>query len=666
MNSSSIIALVGVSLLANLNCSPAPPVNPPKNINVDVRKTLNTLIDDEDTDGDKRITINDPRVEGTNKGDRRFWIVAQDGSALEVVGTYYLANLLQELRLAEEAGQETCSLDPAKIFELPSHRISRMINAVYWDGLTRRIDTTGLSRILFDQKISTTDDIKYLYVPDGDSGVFDHFSSFAESHPAERIKVARLSRELTPEYSRSLENRAGLLMLATKISESGSFTGVPYVVPGGRFNEMYGWDSYFIILGLLKDQKVSLAKGMVENAVYEVKNYGKILNANRTYYLTRSQPPFLTSMALEVYAHMPGGKMSKEWLRNALEAAIQEYWNVWMNSDHLTACGLSRYFDSGSGPAPEVEPGHYDAVYERFAQTHNMERKTYESAYKSGRIKDPGLDDYFVHDRAMRESGHDTSYRLEGRCADLVTVDLNSLLYKIERDLAETIQREFSGLMVTNSGKSERSVDWLERLNRRKELVDQLLWDEQQGMFFDYDFVRRERTSYESATTFYPLWSDLASQHQANAVVQNALRSLEMPGGIAASSEKSRGPLDSGRKPRQWDYPFGWAPHQMIVWKGLTNYGFDAAAERLAYRWLFTITSNAVNFDGMMTEKLDVVNRTHEAFVEYGNVGTTFSYITREGFGWTNASYQVGLDMLSPDLRKDLDALLPPEWIFGK
>ncbi len=126
----------------------------------------------------------------------------------------------------------------------------------------------------------------------------------------------------------------------------------------------------------------------------------------------------------------------------------------------------------------------------------------------------------------------------------------------------------------------------------------------------------------------------------------------------------ARGPITDTRPLRQWDYPFGWSPHQMLVWQGLMNYGYTDAARRLIYRWLFTITSNAANYNRTIPEKYDVVRRTHQVFVEYGNVGTEFSYITQEGFGWTNASYQIGLSLLPRKLRGPLNRLIPPEWIF--
>lgn len=632
-------------------------------VKVDVSKTLQSLIQDEDTDGDKRITIEDVHIIGTERGDKRFWILATDHSRYEVSGTYYLSNLLQELKLAEDGGKETSLLTSERIFEPPAERISRMIREVYWDGLTRRVDEEGLIKILGDEKTASLDGFNYLYVPPIDKLAFNYFSEVAKRHPQGQVKVVRLPKNISGEYVRKLDGRHGILSLGLHKGENGQIVGIPFVVPGGRFNEMYGWDSYFIVLGLLEDGRIELAKSIVDNFVYEITHYGQILNANRTYYLTRSQPPFFTSMIREVYERLPKNDSSRQWLRSALAAALAEYRNVWMNTERSTKTGLSRYFDSGSGPPPEVEPGHFYAVYAQFARGQKMDTGEFEAAYKSGKLNVPELNAYFIHDRAMRESGHDTSYRLEGRCADLATVDLNSLLYKIETDIAAILGSEFDGELMLD-GRREKGSEWTKKAEQRRELINQYCWNEKRGMFFDYDFIKGEQTLYESGTTFYPMWAGLASQQQAEALIKNALPKLELPGGIVSTTEASRGPLSTERPPRQWDYPNGWAPHQMIIWQAMLNFGHPEIAHRLIYRWLYTVTSNAANYSGTVPEKFDVVTRSHQVFAEYGNVGTTFAYITREGFGWTNASYQIGLRLLPSSLRDRLNHLTPPEWIF--
>lgn len=630
-------------------------------VSVEIKSTLDSLVYDEDTDDDKRITIDDPHIEGTDRGDKRFWVKAGNNNLYEVSGTYFLSNLLQELKHAEETGKDSTLLSKEKIFEPPADRISRMIREYYWDGLTRRIDEKGLTKILEDDKTKTVDGFKYVYVPPADNLAYNYFSDIAKKYP--KTKIVKLTDKVTGDYVRNLDGHHGLLTLSLKKSD-GEIESIPFVVPGGRFNEMYGWDSYFITLGLLQDNRIELAQSMVDNFVYEINHYGKILNANRTYFLTRSQPPFLTSMIRAIVEHLPKNSATKEWLRKSLEAAIKEYTEVWMGKDHFTSIGLSRYFDIGYGIPPEVEPDHFDEDLVRYAKKHNMDVQTFEQAYKSGKIKEPDLDKYFIHDRAMRESGHDTSYRLIDVCANLTTVDLNSLLYKFETDIAVLIKQKFGGSFTTSKGKVYKDSDWLERSEKSKELINEYLWNEKKGMFFDYNFVEMKQTGYVAATAFYPLWAGLASNEQAALTVKNILPLLEFEGGIAGSTEKSRGPISEEHPLRQWDYPFGWAPHQMLVWQGLLNYGYEKEAQRLIYRWIYTITSNAVKYNGTIPEKFDVVNRSHNVFAEYGNVGTKFAYITREGFGWTNASYQVGLSFLSASLRDQLNNLIPPEWIF--
>ncbi len=626
-----------------------------RDVRVNVTKTLEDLLRDEDTDGDHKITINDSRIDGTDRGDKRFWLIASDSLRYEISGTYFLSNLLEELKLAADSGLQFASLRAERLFEKPSDRISRLIREIFWRGLTRRIDEENFLEIISDEKFKAADGYSYLYVPASDSFAVSTFEKIPLRHPDWKVRVERLPEKIVPQYVHDLAGRHGLLSLALDRS---SGRGIPFVVPGGRFNEMYGWDSYFIVLGLLQDGNVGLARSMVDNFVYEISYYGAVLNANRTYYLTRSQPPFLTSMILAVYDSLPKNSESQAWLERAARAAIREYTDVWMNSDRLTWTGLSRYFDSGAGPPPEVEPGHFREVFLRFALKHGMSEDAFARAYLAGEVRDAELDEYFVHDRCMRESGHDTSFRLEGCCADLVTVDLNSLLYRMELDIASIIRKLPDKF---RSGAAETPSAWEAKASWRKRLMNEYLWDEERGIFFDYNFVKKSRTGYVSATTLYPLWAGLASKQQASRVVKYALPRLTAPGGIVSSAEPSRG---SGEKPlRQWDYPYGWAPHQVLVWKGLQRYGYKSIAEDLAYRWLYTITVNAANFNGTVPEKFDVVTRSHQVFAEYGNVGTTFSYITREGFGWTNASYQLGRTILTKKRLSELNDLIPPEWL---
>ena len=329
-----------------------------------------------------------------------------------------------------------------------------------------------------------------------------------------------------------------------------------------------GWDSYMISLGLLQDGKADLAKSMVINFCFEIEHYGKILNANRSYYLSRSQPPFLTDMAIKVFEkirHEPG---ALEFLRTSILAAMKEYHTVWTAKPRYDpVSGLSRYRPDGLGIPPETEPSHFDYTLRPYAQKHAMSIEDFTVAYNDGAVSEPELDEYFLHDRAVRESGHDTSYRLEGLAANLATIDLNSLLYKYETDIARVIREFFDdrliipaefavpGVKELESGAVSTSASWDRRARRRKLLINKYLWNEAEGMYFDYDTVRKCRIDYESATVFWAMWAGLASPHQASRLVEKALPKFEELGGLACGTKRSRGPLGIDTPTRQWDWP---------------------------------------------------------------------------------------------------------------
>lgn len=393
----------------------------------------------------------------------------------------------------------------------------------------------------------------------------------------------------------------------------------PYVVPGGRFNEMYGWDSYFIQLGLLQAGETKLARDMADNFVYEIENYGKILNANRTYYLTRSQPPFLTQMLLAVYRQTH----DKQWLQRTAPA-IEIYYKYWTTGPHLVAeTGLSRYYDSGTGPAPEVVADERD----EHGRTHYDRVREY---YRTHKVSDYELNDYYDRDdnrltelfykadRSMRESGFDPSNRFGQFNADVLNynpVCLNSLLYMMEVQAAE-IQ-----LIL---GHRSASASWAKRARERRDRINRLLWDANDGLYYDYNFKRNSVRRYPFVTTFYPLWAGIASAAQAARIVRN-LSLFERPGGLQTSTTRSGS---------QWDAPFGWAPMQIIAVTGLRRYGYDSAANRISVKFLSLILKEFKEHNTIV-EKYDVERRDSQI-----SSGLRFGYTSNEiGFGWTNAAF---------------------------
>ncbi len=420
-----------------------------------------------------------------------------------------------------------------------------------------------------------------------------------------------------------------------------------YVVPGGRFNEMYGWDSYFIIRGLLRAGRVDLARGMVDNFFFEIEHYGAMLNANRTYYLTRSQPPFLSSMFVDVYRATPRDKPDIPRLERAYADLNKDY-EMWTRPPHLAGeTGLSRYYDFGEGPPAEAvqdESGFYRKVAQYFF-LHPAEADAYVVEMKPDDATAPvagspyslqvcdvtqtmaqaGCEkarqfklsaDYYKGDRSMRESGFDVSFRFGPFGAathHYAPVCLNSLLYKTEKDLEQI------SLWL---GHADDAKKWNQRAEARKKLITRYLWNDEQGLFFDFNFVTKKMSSYKYASTFYPLWAGLATPEQAKAVVNN-LKVFEQPGGLPMSTE------DTGA---QWDLPYGWGNIEMLAIDALRRYGYNADADRISYEFLSTVAEN-FRRDGTIKEKYNVVTRSSEAHVELGYEMNVV------GFGWTNAAF---------------------------
>lgn len=436
--------------------------------------------------------------------------------------------------------------------------------------------------------------------------------------------AADIAEVLEPEELAQIELRV-LPAEAEQIEDHGLlYLPQEYVVPGGRFNEMYGWDSYFIVLGLLHDGEYDLARSMVELFLYEIDHYGTVLNGNRTYMLGRSHPPLLTAMILRVFQAQPDA----DWLQSHLPL-IEQYYFYWTVPPHLNpATGLSHYNALGHGPAPEVlasekdEQGrtHYDRVRDYYRQ-HDI------SDYDVGIYYDASADRltelFYQGDRSMRESGFDISDRFGPFSADIihyVPVCLNVLLYQMEQHIAEIYQI---------IGQAEHGHVWLQRARQRHHRIDQFLWDEPAGQYFDYNFRIEKRRPYEFVTTLMPLWAGIASETQAQRVVDNLSR-FEAPGGLLTSTHVSG---------NQWDAPFGWAPLHYFAIHGLRRYGYHEAANRLTHKFVSLVTQEFER-SGTIFEKYDVqrcsANVSDEIF---------FGYSSNEiGFGWTNG---VILELLS-------------------
>jgi len=551
-----------------------------------------------------------------------------------------------------------------------AHQFSKIIRDLFWSRLIRCLDRDGLMRSLEDSK--TTDNSLRIYVPENDQDTLNYYRDLKRDPDFSSLEVISLPADFSPEYVRTLNQHPGILALGVTTNANGSHTPRPYVVPGGRFNELCGWDSYFTILGLLADGLVELAKSTVDNLVYEVNNYGHVLNANRSYYLTRSQPPFLLAMVLEVYDHLEFGLEGKRWLVECLEAVIKEYRTWWSESHHTLPTGLARYFDVGRGFPPETETDHYDEFLTAIARDRGISISELRSLFENDETLFPDIMEYLSHDRAMRESGEDTTYRLVNRAARMNPVSLNSLLYFVESRLSIVLDDLFGGSLTLSNGEVVTAVYFSELASKRRDRMNYYLWDEESGIFLDYviddeNSTKGKRLQYFSANCFYPLWAGLVTQEQADRIVRFAIARLEQPGGLVATDKGSPGAITTDHPQRQWDYPFGWAPHQMIAWKGLTRYGHIIQAQELMYRWVHMVILDSMRNNGAIAEKYDVIHCSQHTTAEYGNEGAGVG-IDRfgAGFGWTNASIQYALTQLNVSHQRALLKLLVSSTIFGK
>jgi len=337
-----------------------------------------------------------------------------------------------------------------------------------------------------------------------------------------------------------------------------------------KFDQFY-WDSFFIILGLIVEKKFLLAKGIVENFFFLYRKFGIIPSRNKFYNLGISQIPFLSSMILEIYKVFK----DKKWLKRGAKIVEDELKNYWMNGDHLVYQGLSRYCDH-----------------------------------------------FMTHLTAEHEAGWDMTSRFNEKCLNYLPVDLNTCLYKYEIDLAEIYR-------ILGDTKKEKEFE--ERAKKRKEKINSLMWDENLGFFFDYNYKEKRKSNFFSVAGFYPLWAKLCSFSQAKKIKKN-LKIFEKRGGIANTQKENL-----SKEFKQHDYPNGWPNQQWIVIKGLLNYGFREDAKRLTKKWL-DLNKKIFKKTGNFWEKYDVVNC---------DVGKSGRYKTQSGFGWTNAIFVKLLDEFS-------------------
>jgi len=374
----------------------------------------------------------------------------------------------------------------------------------------------------------------------------------------------------------------------------------PYIVPGGRFREVYYWDSYFTMLGLAESGEFGLIENMLDNFAYLINRVGHIPNGNRTYYITRSQPPFFAQM-VALLAEKQG-----EGIYTKYREALRKEYGFWMQGNDLkdgpvlhcvgTPLGImNRYFDTGDTPRQESYREDYRQV-----EALGGGAKMY-SDLRSGAESGWDFSSRWFADGATLETIETT---------DIIPVDLNALLYGLEEILIKCYAEDTAFVAAL---KTQMAV--------RKAFMNQYSWSEEDGVFLDYNWVDRKPTSVKSLAMVYPLYFGMAGQEQADKVATYVQEHLLKPGGVVTTTNTTG---------QQWDAPNGWAPLQWMAIKGLERYGHNTLARTIAERWV-ALNEKVYANSGKFVEKYNVEDMTLEA--------GGGEYPLQDGFGWSNGVY---------------------------
>jgi alpha,alpha-trehalase len=380
----------------------------------------------------------------------------------------------------------------------------------------------------------------------------------------------------------------------------------PYIVPGGRFREIYYWDSYFTMLGLQVSGRVDMIENMVKNFSFLIEQFGYIPNGNRTYYLGRSQPPFFSCM-IQLLKEEKGDQVLSEYLPSLLK----EY-EFWMKGNEL--------FSDKKNAVQHVVQMPDETVLNRYWDQANTPRpEAYKKEIELAEMVDE-KEELFRNLRAAAASGWDFSSRWfknkhqfsSIHTTDIIPVDLNCLLLHLEETIAEAYK------YLDDSASSNSFIDLAEKRNRA---INNYCWNEEKGFYFDYDFVEKRQTNADTLAASFPLYFKVATDDQAEKVAGNLKQKFLKNGGLITTTETTD---------QQWDAPNGWAPLQWISIRGLINYGFTALAFSISKRWL-ELNKKAFENTGKLMEKYNVVSTN---LVAGGG-----EYPAQDGFGWTNGVY---------------------------
>lgn len=487
-----------------------------------------------------------------------------------------------------------------------------MSNQLYIQDIQSLFDEVQRSKIFEDQKTMTDavplfpiSKINEKYENEKNAGNFD-LKSFVIANFDFLETQIKISAEQQLPIEQHIEKLWDQLT-RTALEEKGTLLKLPkpYIVPGGRFNEFFYWDSYFVMLGLQTSGRIKMMENIVENCSYLIQKFGFVPNASRTHFLSRSQPPYFSLMLDLISESTNDGEIYSKYYET-----LEKEYRFWMDgekdmeNDSVTkrvakteeGVILNRYYDSENTPRPE---------------SYSIDIEDAENA--SGK-------EFYRNIRAACESGWDFSSRwfADGNTIqtietlNIAQIDLNCLLWHLENTLAKT--SELKNL-------SDKHKYYSQRAESRKKAINQYFWDEKGKIYRDYHIKNNQKTSSESIATLYPLFLNISDAEQAKAVSETISEKFLYAGGLVTTTKNSG---------QQWDLPNAWAPYQWLGFLSMKNYGFHDVAEKIKNNWCSNVERVYKN-TGKLMEKYNALDtETIAGGGEYPN---------QDGFGWTNGVY---------------------------
>lgn len=382
----------------------------------------------------------------------------------------------------------------------------------------------------------------------------------------------------------------------------------PYIVPGGRFREVYYWDSYFTMLGLTSEEELQMMENMIDNFAHLINTVGHIPNGNRTYYLSRSQPPFFAAMVELLAKRRNDDGILKKYL-----PALQKEYDFWMDgsSDLALDSAYRRTVNVGG----TIVNRYFDDYPVARAESY---REDMELVNTTGWRPDAEV---YTDIKAAAESGWDFSSRwfadsLKMRTiitTDIVPVDLNALIYNLEGVLVKAYQ--------VSGGAEDKIAALNQQMKARSQFINEVCWSESKQAYADYNWKQKKITNRNTLAMMYPLYFEVANEQKAKKTIDYVKTYLMRPGGVLTTDINSS---------QQWDAPNGWAPLQWLTAVGMDKYGAEESALDLMTKWT-TLNEKVYKNTGKMVEKYNVEDLSLEA--------GGGEYPVQDGFGWSNGVY---------------------------